>query len=95
MPVGKLLFFGMVFYILDLLLISKLENMRMSNKGSLLMLGLGALAIYKYNKMSDDQKSALKDKVKKFYDDNLSPLVKNALSMAGQNGAMAQSESAK
>jgi hypothetical protein len=57
----------------------------MSNKGSLLLLGLGALAIYKYNKMSEEDKTALKDKAKKFYEDNLSPLVKNALSMAGQH----------
>ena len=50
--------------------------------GGLLLLGAAAFGAYKYSKMSDDQKRDLKDKGKKFFDENLSGL-KN---MFGQKG---------
>lgn len=68
--------------------------MRISKKGGLLLLGLAGLAVYKYNKMSEEEKTALKDKAKKFYEDNLSPFVKNALGMADEE-AVAQNEPVK
>ena len=45
--------------------------------GSLLLLGAAAFGAYKYSKMSDQQKTDLKNKGKKFVDDNLGGL-KNA-----------------
>lgn len=41
---------------------------------SLLLLGAAAFGAYKYSKMSDQQKSDLKNKGKKFVDDNLGGL---------------------
>ena len=51
--------------------------------GSLLLLGAAAFGAYKYSKMSDEQKRDLKDKGKKFVDENLGSL-KN---MFGQKGS--------
>ena len=42
--------------------------------GSLLLLGAAAFGAYKYSKMTDQQKSDLKNKGKKFMDDNLGGL---------------------
>ena len=42
--------------------------------GSLLLLGAAAFGAYKYSKMSDQQKRDLKDKGKKFVDENLGSL---------------------
>lgn len=48
--------------------------MRKPGLGSLLLLGAAAFGAYKYSKMSDQQKSDLKDKAKRFVDDNVSGL---------------------
>ncbi len=56
--------------------------MKLSNKTGIILLGLGALAVYKYNKLSTEEKDELKDKAKKFYDENISPLIKSALGFA-------------
>lgn len=45
--------------------------------GSLLLLGAAAFGAYKYSKMSSQQKNDLKNKGKKFVDENLGSL-KNA-----------------
>ena len=45
--------------------------------GSLLLLGAAAFGAYKYSKMTEQQKSDLKNKGKKFVDENLGSL-KNA-----------------
>ena len=49
--------------------------------GTLLLAGLAAFAYYKYSKMSDDQKKNLvgdlKEKGKRFYDDNVPDNIKN------------------
>jgi len=50
--------------------------------GGLLLLGAAAFGAYKYSKMTDQQKSDLKNKGKKFVDENLGGL-KN---MFGQRG---------
>jgi hypothetical protein len=50
--------------------------------GGLLLLGAAAFGAYKYSKMTDQQKSDLKNKGKKFVDENLGGL-KN---MFGQKG---------
>jgi len=42
--------------------------------GSLLLLGAAAFGAYKYSKMSQQQKSDLKNKGKRFVDDNLGGL---------------------
>ncbi len=39
--------------------------------GSLLLAGAAAFGLYKYSKMTDQQKQDLKDKGKKFVDENL------------------------
>jgi hypothetical protein len=51
--------------------------MRKPGLGGLLLLGAAAFGAYKYSKMSDQQKSDLKNKGKKFVDENLGSL-KNA-----------------
>jgi hypothetical protein len=51
--------------------------------GSLLLLGAAAFGAYKYSKMSDQQKRDLKDKGKKFVDENLGSL-KNVFGQKGQ-----------
>jgi hypothetical protein len=48
--------------------------MRKPNLGSLLLLGAAAFGAYKYSKMSEQQKSDLKNKGKKFMDENLGGL---------------------
>jgi hypothetical protein len=50
--------------------------------GSLLLLGAAAFGAYKYSKMTEQQKNDLKDKGKKFVDENLGG-IKN---MFGQRG---------
>ena len=42
--------------------------------GSLLLLGAAAFGAYKYSKMTDQQKTDLKNKGKKFVDENLGGL---------------------
>jgi hypothetical protein len=56
--------------------------LRKPGLGGLLLLGAAAFGAYKYSKMSDQQKRDLKDKGKRFVDDNLGGL-KN---MFGQKG---------
>ena len=47
---------------------------RKTGLGGLLLLGAAAFGAYKYSKMSDQQKRDLKDKGKRFVDDNLGSL---------------------
>ena len=58
--------------------------------GSLLLLGAAAFGAYKYSKMSEQQKSDLKNKGKKFVDDNLGSL-KNAFGQKGNGQTAAAS----
>ncbi len=69
--------------------------MTLSKKGALLLLGLGALAAYKYNKMSDEDRDALKAKGKKLFDDHISPFLKNALGLAEDPTLEAQGHGVK
>ena len=60
--------------------------------GGLLLLGAAAFGAYKYSKMSDQDKKNLKDKGKKFFDDNLGGLKnmfgkKDETQNAGMNGS--------
>jgi hypothetical protein len=48
--------------------------MRKPGLGSLLLLGAAAFGAYKYSKMTDQQKTDLKDKGKRFVDENLGGL---------------------
>jgi hypothetical protein len=45
--------------------------------GSLLLAGLAAFGVYKYSKMSEEEKRNLKDKGKRFVDDNVPQNLKN------------------
>ena len=56
--------------------------------GSLLLLGAAAFGAYKYSKMTEQQKSDLKNKGKKFVDDNLGGL-KNAFGKGDRQNAAA------
>lgn len=56
--------------------------------GKLLLLGAAAFGAYKYSKMTEQQKSDLKNKGKKFVDENLGSL-KNVF--GGQRGDSANS----
>ena len=69
--------------------------MTLSKKGALLLLGLGALAVYKYNKMTDEDREALKTKGKKLFDDHISPFLKNALGLAEDPTLVAQGHGVK
>ena len=58
-------------------IIETLKNVAMTRKpgiGSLLLLGAAAFGAYKYSKMTSEQKTDLKNKGKKFVDDNLGGL---------------------
>jgi hypothetical protein len=61
--------------------------MRKPGLGPLLLAGVAAFGAYKYSKMSEQQKTDLKNKGKKFVDENLSGL-KNAFGgkVGSQNG---------
>jgi hypothetical protein len=48
--------------------------MRRPGLGSLLLLGAAAFGAYKYSQMSEQEKRNLKEKGKKFVDDNLGSL---------------------
>ncbi len=69
--------------------------MKISNKATLILLGLGALAVYNYNKMSDEEKRALKEKGKKIFDEHISPLLFSALGLEQQDTALEQDGSIK
>ena len=56
--------------------------MKISNTGTLLLLGLGAWAIYKYNNMSEEEQTGIKEKGKKLFDEHVSPFISNALSLS-------------
>jgi hypothetical protein len=58
--------------------------------GSLLLLGAAAFGAYKYSNMSEQQKSDLKNKGKKFMDDNLGGL-KNMFGGQKANNSTANS----
>lgn len=57
--------------------------MRNPGLGKLLLLGAAAFGAYKYSKMTEQQKSDLKNKGKKFVDENLGSL-KNAFGRRGE-----------
>ena len=65
------------------------------NKGAIILMGLGALAAYKYNKMTEEEKTALKDKGKKIFDEHISPLIKSTLGLADDAANLAQNGSVK
>jgi hypothetical protein len=69
--------------------------MKISNKAGLILLGLGALAVYKFNKMSDDEKTALKEKGKKIFDEHINPLISSALGLKEEAEAVVQENSVK
>ena len=69
--------------------------MKLSKKATLLALGLGALAVYKYNKMTDEDKDALKDKAKKIFDDHISPFLKSALGLVEDPALVEQGKAVK
>lgn len=48
--------------------------------GSLLLAGLAAFGYYKYTKMTAEEKNQLKEKGKKFYEDNVPQNVRDAIS---------------
>mgnify|MGYP007051637954 CR=1 FL=1 len=62
--------------------------MRRPGLGSLLLLGAAAFGAYKYSRMSTQQKNDLKNKGKKFVDENLGGL-KNVFSGRGQQTSSA------
>lgn len=69
--------------------------MRFTNKTGLILLGLGALAVYKYNKMNEDEKTALKQKGKKIFDEHINPLISTALGLKEEANAVVQNNSVK
>ncbi len=69
--------------------------MKVSNKTGLILLGLGALAVYKYNKMSEDDKIALKEKGKKIFEEHISPLLTSALGLKEDTEATLQNNAIK
>lgn len=69
--------------------------MKVTNKAGLILLGLGALAVYKYNKMNEDEKTALKEKGKKIFDEHINPLISSALGLKEEATAMVQNNSVK
>ena len=52
----------------------------------LLLAGLAAYGYYKYSKMNDQQKRDLKEKGKKFIDDNIPDSLRNVFSKKVNNG---------
>ena len=64
-------------------------------KGTIILMALGALAAYKYNKMTEEEKTALMDKGKKIFDEHISPLIKSTLGLAEDPTKTAQSASIK
>jgi hypothetical protein len=62
--------------------------------GTLLLAGLAAFAYYKYSKMSEDEKKKivgdLKEKGKKFYDQNVPENIKSMFSKNGNQTASNQ-----
>ena len=69
--------------------------MKFSNKAGLILLGIGALAVYKYNKMDEEEKTALKEKGKKIFDEHISPLISSALGLKEETEAVLQENSIK
>lgn len=53
--------------------------MKLSNTALLLFMGLGAVAIYQYNKMDDAEKDELKDQGRKIFDEHIAPFLKSAM----------------
>lgn len=82
----------MIFITECLCLTFKIKTMK---KGTIILMALGALAAYKYNKMTEEEKTALMDKGKKIFDENISPLIKSTLGLADDPAAIAQSGSIK
>jgi len=69
--------------------------MKLSKKATVMLLGLGALAVYKYNKMTDEDKDALKDKARKIFDDHVSPFLKSALGLVEDPALVEQGKAVK
>ncbi len=53
--------------------------MKLSNTALLLFMGLGAVAIYQYNKMEESEKEELKDQGRKIFDEHIAPFLKSAM----------------
>ena len=69
--------------------------MKVTNKASLILLGLGAFAVYKYNKMNEEERTALKEKGKKIFDEHISPLLSSALGLKEEANSIVQEHSVK
>lgn len=82
----------MIFMTECLCLTFKIKTMK---KGTIILMALGALAAYKYNKMTEEEKTALMDKGKKIFDENISPLIKSTLGLADDPAKTPQSGSIK
>lgn len=82
----------MIFITECLCLTFKIKTMK---KGTIILMALGALAAYKYNKMTEEEKTALMDRGKKIFDENISPLIKSTLGLADDPAKTPQSGSIK
>lgn len=82
----------MIFITECLCLTFKIKTMK---KGTIILMALGALAAYKYNKMTEEEKTALMDKGKKIFDENISPLIKSTLGLVDDPAKTPQSGSIK
>ena len=82
----------MIFITECLCLTFKIKTMK---KGTIILMALGALAAYKYNKMTEEEKTAFMDKGKKIFDENISPLIKSTLGLADDPAKTPQSGSIK
>jgi hypothetical protein len=65
----------------------KIRIMRRNGLG-LLLAGLAAYGYYKYSRMNDQQKRDLKEKGKKFLDDNIPDSMRNIFSRKADNGTL-------
>lgn len=64
--------------------------MNLTGKGTFLLVALGAMAAYKYNKMTEEERDELKEKGKKIFDDHISPLIKSTLGFSPNPTALRQ-----
>ncbi len=53
--------------------------MKLSNTALLLFMGLGAVAIYQYNQMDEEEKDALKEQGRKLFEEHVGPFLKSAM----------------
>lgn len=62
--------------------------MQLTSKKTLLFVGLGALAVYKYTKLSEEEKADLMDKAKGLFDEHISPFLKTSLGLVDNPAAV-------